>query len=955
MSRYSQLIESESGLLAYLPLDSEYLLADRSGNNYGGTAQGGVTPGTRNGPFELSSTDFDGVDDHISTPLANRYNLATNPRAGAGATTGWANGGLVTFDTFSGGGAGLPAGITTGFRCIGNTGGDMATQSGIAAVSGATYTFSVYVKIISSDGPGVALRVRDDAGAVLGTSATYSTVGANFAQISITVTAAAAGTNWRLDVRQVGATNIEWRYSAVLIEEAASAGDYFDGDTSTDAGWFAAAHASISGKGAFVAGTTTRTFEILGVHDTAGLTQTAISADGASGNPFIRTNTSLDVTFSADGTTSVSWAAASPAIGAPFHFVVVYDGANATLYVNGALVSTQAYSTTYDTRPKNVQIGLRAAAANPWDGALAHFVVYIGDKGAAAAAHYGNLVAPPARSRRLPRPQRSFGNGTFTVMTIDPQTGVGYDLSELAQGLQWSNVNPGGDEICRFQLDVPWLTLLPGAAKGNLCRVLSGPDVLWDGRIGELDPGGDDSEYTQITAYGKGARLKDTTFQEIFVDSDFSSWQGMSVQRKINVLLAGTFTGLHDTDLGADVTTGAPSLETEFDGAWVAGALPFSEGWYDGLGVLIDSIYYAWKKGGTVDNTDTNFFWGVFASTDDVNSSSDSSGTLRAAGPGSGTLTTTGGNKTWAFVEFFYNAAGGTQGKRYSIFWTALAVYGTHGLTKGAGTPPGFTADQMIGNIVGRVSGVVARRIDVQTFEIQQMEFRVPTFHEDAIVELNKYEGCDWGTWGPGSILDFSSDGYFDFTSPDSSTSHWSCFRADCDELDLHAEMTTLYNRVQVNYSGVDGRPRVVTRTTSVPELDRIGATRTAVLDGGTSTQAGAQTLGDAFLALQGVYAPSRGTVTLSRPIRHYRRGLIQPWWMRADGSNLRVPDVLPSQQLFDLSTGPDRRSTFPIKRVTVDASGAYPVVQAELDQTSDVLSILQARLGLAASLIGVG
>jgi len=73
---------------------------------------------------------------------------------------------------------------------------------------------------------------------------------------------------------------------------------------------------------------------------------------------------------------------------------------------------------------------------------------------------------------------------------------------------------------------------------------------------------------------------------------------------------------------------------------------------------------------------------------------------------------------------------------------------------------------------------------------------------------------------------------------------------------------------------------------------------------------------------------------------------------MRADGSNIRVPDVLPARDLFSLSLQPDRLTTFPIKRVSVDASGPVPKVTAEVDQVNDLMSQLTARLQLKTDLI---
>jgi hypothetical protein len=76
---------------------------------------------------------------------------------------------------------------------------------------------------------------------------------------------------------------------------------------------------------------------------------------------------------------------------------------------------------------------------------------------------------------------------------------------------------------------------------------------------------------------------------------------------------------------------------------------------------------------------------------------------------------------------------------------------------------------------------------------------------------------------------------------------------------------------------------------------------------------------------------------------------------MRADGSAIRLIDVLPTSQLLSLTTAPDRRTTFPIKEVVVDASNmAEPKVTINVDQVNEAMSALQARVSLDTNLQGL-
>jgi hypothetical protein len=550
--------------------------------------------------------------------------------------------------------------------------------------------------------------------------------------------------------------------------------------------------------------------------------------------------------------------------------------------------------------------------------------------------------------------------GLHVVTIEEGGDGPGHDLTDDISALGYSNVRPGGDERCTFTYHRPWASSVPEINKGNLVRVLDGIDVLWQGRIEEQDRGGDDDEQIAVTAYGLGARLKDNQLRIIYVDTDLSHWEGMSVQERLNLI---DTTGPSDASTAPDDTTGEPALETAQVGAWTAASRAFIEGWYNaGDGLLIDSLYFAWKKGSTVNAADANWLWQVDLSTDDVVSSTDTSGDLRSTGPGTGTVTATGDDKQFARVLFRYAAVtAGQDNIRYPIFWTCLAVYGDHTLTPqgeegDATTPRGFLSSDMIADAAGRATGITVRRVDGTSFVVTQAEFRDGQTHEEIVTALNEVEAHHrtWGTWSPDRPLEISTDGQFDYVALDQTTHHWITSRAACDDLDLHTELSTLFDAVDVHYTDPSGAPHQLTRTASVPALNDANLPRTARLDAGSKTTEGAEALGDAFLALSGNFAPARGSVTRTQPIRHHLRGELPAHYMRADGSNLRLLDILPSASLFELDADPDRRSTFPIKRVDVDAGGEVPRVTIDVDQTNDVLSALQARLAVGAELAGV-
>lgn len=491
------------------------------------------------------------------------------------------------------------------------------------------------------------------------------------------------------------------------------------------------------------------------------------------------------------------------------------------------------------------------------------------------------------------------------VIIRNTVTGQEWDLTRNVGGLQWSSSLPGGDETASFTLKRAWYSGAPEISMGNQVRIVDGLDELFRGRIEENDRAVEESERIGVVAHGSGIVLRDSTFQEIYVDSDVSHWTGPSVQLKLTWVASFP---ISDCSVSPDATTGAPSLITEATGPWASSALPWVIGMYDaGTGVTIGSIYYAWKKSSTISTSD-NFDWAVRASTDDIQTSTNATGNLEAAGPGTGTLSTTGSNKRFGFAQVYYSSgASTTDNTPYAIYWTCLAVYGEHGLTKrgvsSATAPQGFYVSDIVRNIVGKCSGVAARRIDGTSFVLTQCEFRDPIVHEDAVKNVNQYHGYDYGTHPPSSALDLTDNGQFDFKAPDTGTVQWSVRRAKCDDITLDTDFGAVFNRVQTRYQDAVGGAQLSTRTQAVKELDERGITRTKTLDGGTLSSGAADLLGDTFLRLSGGAPPARGSVRLSGPVNHYVRGRMPAHHMRADGSNLAIEDIELGRDQLTLNT----------------------------------------------------
>lgn len=651
----------------------------------------------------------------------------------------------------------------------------------------------------------------------------------------------------------------------------------------------------------------------------------------------------VSVNFTADSVEGglQTWSAALPTE-TWTHLVVVFNNAENTveLFVNGVSQGTREAAKDFGAAPGTFQGG--TAGAVPWNGRIDEVAAYEYALSAERVrAHFIAAITNANVAAGLPAPM----SGIRVVAVGDRGEGDGFDLTDEIEGLGWSSVSSGGDETCTFTFKRSWFAENPEIEKGNLLRVMDGVDVLWQGRIDEVDRSGEDTEQIGVTAYGLGIRLKEQTMREIYRDPSFERWGPVSNQRRVN---SGSAINYEDPAVVPDPTSGTPRLETGFTGQWSTEMR--SEAWYDADGITIGIVSATWERnpntpsGGSID-------WRMFLSDDGELSSFDLSTETKAAGPGEEVLPATTITRTFAVLRIRSAAAGGEDGKKYSIMWVPV-VEGAHGLQRQEGQVDGYFNSQMIADAIGRAEGIVARLIEPTSYVNEQAAFFDETAIETVVSELNKFERHHrtYGTWGPDSPLDNSIDGYFDYRELETDPS-WIVYREECDSCNLHSELASLFDTLHVTYADSSGVQRQVTRTAVVPDLN--GIPREETIDAGKATKAGAETLGDAVLALSGTFAPARGTAVISRPVRHVDRGWLPAHYMRADGSAFRVPDILPASSLFALDSSPNRRTTFPIKRIGVDATQPRPKVTVEVDQANDAISAMEARLAQSAQLRG--
>lgn len=500
----------------------------------------------------------------------------------------------------------------------------------------------------------------------------------------------------------------------------------------------------------------------------------------------------------------------------------------------------------------------------------------------------------------------------------------------------------GGDEPNAEMIpgDLEFSTSVPGGYKDLSCSLLRrlggderlfdnvrvygpGNRTAWDGRLVQFP-----RENLQVNpgAVGWSSHLRDDpSFREIYVDQDKSHWGPPSVALQI-ARIGSTRNPNLPASMIPDATNGEPALKQSFGDAWTT-YTPICESMYSSGGIPLGSIYYAWKRDG-ITGTAAPWNWSTLLTTTDTLTGIDTSGNLAAAGPGTGTLAATTSTRMFGFAQFYYDSApAGTAGTTYSIFWTCLGVYGTHGLTKrgtaSATEAQGFYGHDLIRDIVSRSAPLLTTGgIEANTsFVVPQAAFLDPVTGEDAVMLINAYFLNEWGVY---------DDREFFWRAPDVNRLVW---RARADRgahVSLEGETAEAqYNGVLVSYTDPTGQRKlagppaaywqggiaradvtnsVLVDTTSTNAVNRAGIPRRwgKLEIGPVTTDAGAVQLGYVWLAEHSL-PQRRGTITISGSVEHPTEGFVPPWRVRA-GDSVQVTDLADDQPRRIIETRYSRR-----------------------------------------------
>lgn len=471
-----------------------------------------------------------------------------------------------------------------------------------------------------------------------------------------------------------------------------------------------------------------------------------------------------------------------------------------------------------------------------------------------------------------------------------------------------------------------------------------GGENIWEGRLAKAPESDGERMAIEPAAVGHREALEDRKGLRFgFIDRDQSRWGGMSVQRKINYL--ATPRAISDAGSFTDATTGEPSLETALEGAWTD--LPRCEGWYDSNGIPIGAVMAAWKKAGTVDAGAEGWSWKLVLSADDIATAPlDESANLRAAEPSNVLVEASDDSKRFAFVQFTFNAAGGTSGRRYSIYWTPVVI-GDQGLgLQGSWPEVGFTAKQMLEFAVPEYTylEVTDESIEDDGFVIPQAWFAEPTDMATVVKELTKYALYDWFVLR-GKLLEVREPGTYG--------RRWRAYAGPSELKEAGLDGSRLWRDIVVRWQDVDGTTKTAgppgsgtTVESSGLEISdpdhpavRAGIRREDVLDlGGVSESVFAIETGERWLKDANELSRS-GEATLRGYILD-DKGILRPVGQVQPGDEISFPDA---------GGGTDYR-----KIVQADYDHPSRASQVTLDAPKESVQALLERYRAALSARGI-
>ncbi len=448
-------------------------------------------------------------------------------------------------------------------------------------------------------------------------------------------------------------------------------------------------------------------------------------------------------------------------------------------------------------------------------------------------------------------------------------------------------------------------------------------------------------------AVGFQAALDDDKFaREIYVHRDMTAWQEPSAQRRLDNLGANA-RNLGEFSVAADATTGVPSLITKVTGAWSRATT--AEALFDAHGIPLGELRYAWTREAGISAADAQWTWDAFLATNDTLVSTDTTGNLRAAGPGNGTLSSTTSDRVFASVRLMYGTGpSGDEGREYGVYWNTLAVFGKHGLTVRvvSGAPDGLYASDVVTHAVQKFAPQLNIRngsVQQSSFVIPHLAFLEPTTCGEIVRQASRFDLPDWGVW---------EDKTFFWAPQGANAKRWRARIGPSQLEETGPQVARLWESIVVQYQDVDGSTRTVgppgsgadTESANLKDSDpenpanKLGLVKRDLLQMGTSTAAGATEVGRRFL-IESRLLDRSGKARAVGWVED-DRGVLHPYWAPRAGDEIAFLDASDKSYRRIVRTEKDHDA----RTVTFD-----------LDAPPEGLQQLLERLNVVLVPLGIG
>lgn len=442
------------------------------------------------------------------------------------------------------------------------------------------------------------------------------------------------------------------------------------------------------------------------------------------------------------------------------------------------------------------------------------------------------------------------------------------DPANVPKAVVFSTIMPGGHEKLTLSLQRDPRLTYPDLVIGSKVTV-EGPGgaVAWQGRIEKLpDTGGYQSEITVEAEGYQNALEDDSSAREIYVDRELSKWEGLTVSEKISLLSGSPLvTGLDATVGSMGTGDSLPALITALTSPWSTWTR--CVGRYEPKGLKVGAFLLACQlqaanKIGDKELTEGGWEIDAFGHT----GVSLVERLEKEAGKTTEIILGESGGPAVLLQRSSMTASNGVE---YPVYWTVLAVYGMHGLTRHgeltSTEAPGLYASDIVAHAIAKWAPEIGfstgteGTIEPSSFVIPQLAFLDPTTVAEIVKQATRYELQDWAVWeGP----------TFYMNKRGARAKRLRARTGPAQLQETGGQINRLWNGVIVEWTDVSGKTRTVgplgyagAEPNSASELledknpenplNEMGIKKWALLKMGTTTQEGAKQVGARFLEEQ--------------------------------------------------------------------------------------------------------